>query len=578
MRKTSSLFSYKRNTYTHSEDDFLFSLDTSPDFHDPLSELNIFLSNEIKQVMRHCGHPKKWSPALEQELVTKIAPRFQNKFPQYRLGISALKKTWEKFNYYALQVQEQKNAISQNGKLNIHFLIKEHIKNSCIRSHTSSLPPYHQTHQIAIKISECIAIIDGVRPDISFLSKTIWGVHRNLLTTSYYGKSPYENYDKIDQLIIKTLLDITAKEPYLSQQDIEHRIKEHLFALRTLPSFSSLDTITCNISALLAHKLYPSSLLHMRFSSEDKIAIQRFIQRQIELCKLSIPSLTYPQVVRRVIALYHLASHLPRDIDESILRLAIQSIYPNQSQDRPILPQSIYAFIAAESALMKTENLCASVEHVVSSISSAYLETKSLPLIEKSEEDLLEILIWKILDEKENFLETLPYQIGKKMEEEIGSALIDNPSRDFASIVYAASQFFKKTRELTSKNWNEIEQKIHHWSIQSDMSSKWLSIDTKSLLLTLVRKRKSQEEICQEYLKAHPLLAFYIPELMVRITTLLKYVWYTEKNTYCAFDKFILWHIMHLPKETSINSIETLCTKMLPLFPLDKDHILSLKM
>ena len=67
--------------------------------------------------MQHCGSSRKWSLKIQEELLLKIAPDFQKRFPQYRLGISALKKTWEKVSYYSQQIQHQKEAITQDGPL-----------------------------------------------------------------------------------------------------------------------------------------------------------------------------------------------------------------------------------------------------------------------------------------------------------------------------------------------------------------------------------------------------------------------------------------------------------------------------
>jgi len=108
--------------------EFLSSVDDSPDFHDPFSDLNLFLSQKIMQEMRESGFAKKWCVKIQEELIEKITPEFQKKFPQYRLGISALRKTWEKIAYYSQQIRHQKEAITQDGKLNIHFFIKENLK------------------------------------------------------------------------------------------------------------------------------------------------------------------------------------------------------------------------------------------------------------------------------------------------------------------------------------------------------------------------------------------------------------------------------------------------------------------
>src|SRR3972149_10258635 len=54
------------------------SFEETSDFHDPYSDLNLFLSQKIKQEMQHCGSTKKWSHKIEDELIQKITPEFQS--------------------------------------------------------------------------------------------------------------------------------------------------------------------------------------------------------------------------------------------------------------------------------------------------------------------------------------------------------------------------------------------------------------------------------------------------------------------------------------------------------------------
>jgi len=65
---------------------------------------------------------------LQEKSIEKISPEFQRKFPQYRLGIVALKKTWSKIAYFSEPIQTQKGALTEEWKLNIHYLIKENLK------------------------------------------------------------------------------------------------------------------------------------------------------------------------------------------------------------------------------------------------------------------------------------------------------------------------------------------------------------------------------------------------------------------------------------------------------------------
>ena len=398
--------------------DFLSSIDESPDFYDPYSDLNLFLCQKIKQEMQHSNCSKKWSLKVQEELLKKITPDFQKKFPHYRLGVAALKKTWEKIALYLQQLQDKKDALTKEGKLNIDFFIKENLKQYLSLKNQAHLHPCHFAHQLALKMSEYIATIDGVRPKLDHLTKMIWCVQRHLLRDSSPKKheTPYDEYDKIDKLIVKTILEISAKEPQIGSNELEHKVKESLHSLHELPNFSSQDMLTANASALLAEKLYGSSTFHSSFFAEQKTAITRFIQRHSALCKTTIPAPQLTEQVRRIIALYTLASQLPKTVSEQEMREAIGACYPVAKMERPSLPQSLYAFIAAELVLMRNEEYCHSTQYVIDTIWAAYQETTVLPQFQSKESDILEIVIWKLLSETEGLLEKLPYRIGQRIE------------------------------------------------------------------------------------------------------------------------------------------------------------------
>jgi hypothetical protein len=222
--------------------DLLSAVDESPEFYDPYSDLNLFLSQQIKGELKQCDSSKKWSIKIQEDLLKKIAPLFQKKFPHYRLKLSALKKTWEKVTYYSQQIEHKKEAIAPDGKLNIPFLIKEHLKDYTSMHSPGHLHPSHYAHQMATKMSLCIAAIDGVRPQLDYLTKVIWAVQRHLLTgngTEQYS-SPYDDYDQIDKLIVKTILEIGAKYPQIDHNELKQKVKESLLSLHDLPSLDHI--------------------------------------------------------------------------------------------------------------------------------------------------------------------------------------------------------------------------------------------------------------------------------------------------------------------------------------------------
>lgn len=210
--------------------DPLDAIDELPDLHDPFSELSLFLSQKIKNEMHRFPNCKKWSLKLQEELIQKITPDFQKKFPRFRLGVSAVKKTWEKISYYAHQIQHEKEALTQEGKINIHFLIKQNLRASMQLKNICPMHPYHYVHQIAVKMSECIATVDGTRPKIDALTRLIWAVQKHLipkLPTEL--KTPSDPFDQMDKLIVKTILEITAKDPEISFHQLYECVKESIF-------------------------------------------------------------------------------------------------------------------------------------------------------------------------------------------------------------------------------------------------------------------------------------------------------------------------------------------------------------
>ncbi len=573
--------------------DLLHAVDESPEFYDPYSDLNLFLSQKIKQEMQHCSSSKKWSIKIQEDLLLKITPDFQEKFPQYRLGVSALKKTWEKVAYYSHQIEHQKEAIAVDGKLSIPFFIKENLKNYTSSRNLGAIHPSHYAHQLAIKMSECIATIDGYRPQLDHLTKMIWSIQRHLLSNGGLDQynSPYDEYDQIDKLIVKTILEVSAKDPQLGQNELEHKVKEILLSLHDLPSFSSLDLMTQNVSALIAEKLYGTSKFHTLFLAEQKTAINNFIRRHNSLCKTAEPSPQLHVLVRRIIALYTLSSGLPKTLTEEEVKAAALAVYPQRQDVRPNLCQALYAFISAEVMLMKSEEFCRSPTYVADAIWAAYKEATLLPLLQGAETDILEIAIWKSLSETEGMLERLPYRIGQRIEEEIAGILIENPTQSFAALVQETVDFFKRTRDLVQiKQWDDIEKKIHIWAIQGDMICRQVRLKSESTLLGMIRQKWKDTPsilphhtfvsgICQEYLKSYPELAPYSGQLSLRVWILYKYAWYSllGSDQESSFDRFLKWHACSLlfsgaalDQEHLVHQLEEIVRKTLPLIPFDR--------
>jgi hypothetical protein len=592
----SSLSLNKKKSSSPSLQEFLHPVDETPDFHDPYSNLSLFLSEKIKKEIEGNAPIQKWTLKLQEELIKKITPEFQKKFPQYRLGVTAVKKIWEKILFYTQQIQGKSEAVDQNGKLNINFFIKENLKQYFLQKTSSLLNPYHFASQIASKMSECIATLEGKKPKLDLLTQTIWSLQKHLLNSYPLQsfKTPYDKFDKVDTLVVKTILETTAKNPHIGMDDLEYKTKESLQALHDLPRLSSLEQTTCNVSALLAEKLYATSPFHILFFTEQKEAICHFLKKHTSLYKNNLAAPHLPGLVRRITALYSLASQLPKDTAEETFLEAVTATFTG-AKERPPLPQSTYAFISAELCLLKGGENPLELSEVKTALFEAYQNTFSLPILNEKDKGLLEVVIWKILSESEEFLEKLPYRIGQKIEEEIAYILIDNPNKSFSSIVHETVQFFLKVKELTEhKNWKSSDKKIHLWCLQNDMLCRSIKINLDTPLASMIQKKWENlnwevshtsfvSEICQEFLQKFPGTTIYMAQLNSKVWTLYKYMWFTNFSMpkESSFDRFLKWHILFLKKQENneeklLKQLEEVCKKSLPLMPFDLKHSRSL--
>jgi hypothetical protein len=584
----------KKNASASS--DFLYPVDETPDFHDPYSALSLFLSHKIKREIPKGETAPKWSLKIQEELIRKIMPEFQKKFPQYRLGVSAVKKIWEKVLFYTGQIQGKVEAINPDGKLNINFFIKENLKQYLQHKVSSFLHPSQFAHQVAAKMSDCIATLEGTMPKLDLLTQTIWALQKHLLKNYSLtaNKTPYDEFDKIDKLIVKTILETTAKHPYIPMEELEYKTKEALQALHDIPDFSSTGKITCNVSAILAERTYANSSIHLLFAGKQKEAIYEFITRHSSLYKNGLTAPRLPDLVRRLSALYTLASQLPKEIAPDLLDKAIQASFYGDTK-KPELAQSVYAFISAELWLIRGMNLTSSLEEAKTAIFRAYQNASALPILQEENREFITIIIWKTLSETEGFLEKLPYRIGQKIEEEIANRLIEDPSKDFSSIVHETIHFFEKVKELTeSKKWSESSKKIHIWCLQNDMLCRCIKLDLSTPLAQIIQNKYASapkipshfsfvSEVCQEFLRKFPSMTPYIGQLNSKAWILYKHLWFTSfaNPEESSFDRFLKWHILFLQngedtQEVILQKLEEICKSCLPLIPFDHKHASSI--
>lgn len=307
--------------------ELLDSLDEVPEFHDPYSELNLFLSQKVKKEMRHCSNSKKWSPQLQDQLVHKITPEFQEKFPKYRLGTTALKKTWEKVHFFSTQIQEKKEALTQDGRLNVSFFIKENLKTTTRVQNTCHIHPCHYAHQLAVKMSECIAVVDGIRPKLDELTRTIWSLQRHLIPrlSPEHFKSPYDENEKVDKLIVKSLLEINVKHPEISQAELSFHIQKRLIQLRHVTSAYNANQMKKMLAALHADQCHYTNQRMERTLERIPYPTAKCLKGQLAAVTLDNPHLGPEQVTEEAFAFFEKASRALEDLEEEEIERKIQN-------------------------------------------------------------------------------------------------------------------------------------------------------------------------------------------------------------------------------------------------------------
>lgn len=590
-------------SYPHPESDELpTSIGTphspSQGFHNPFSDLNLFLSTQIKREIEKQGSTTQWSGKIEADLLSKILPEFKQKFPKYSLGASSLKKVWEKVSHYYEKIYKQKGALHSNGKLNLKFMIRESLK-SCTDAPSS--PPYSYAQELASKLCEYIATIEGKRPEFLQLTKVIWAVQKHLLKnlSVLNAKSPFEEYDQTDKLIVKTLLEVNASEEALDIGSLRRKVSKELTAYAGVKTLIKRSELTSTLSMVLAQKLYSTSLIDFSFSIKEKKSIETFIRYQIGLSENN-QTLTndshHVELIQRILALYEITQELPRNLDESFLRKTIQHVQTHLSDKNcrftEEMDKALFVFINAEMHLMDEHKSFVDLEALESTIVQAYHQALKLPPLSSKQKELFELLTWKVVEETGNLLDDIPLDTLKLLQREVGNTVIDAPHQPFRRLLGNALQFFKKVQGLdfTSKF---LEEKIEVWATQNDMLIRFVHFDPQTPFVKMLKdlwgktnpneSNVNHETFIKHTLKhalqVFPLLLPFEDELRTRLWILYKHLWYTTFTDGCqsTYENFLMWHRVqlshHYPdwsSEKVEESLQKLSKELIPLAPFEQ--------
>ncbi|MEM7175680.1 MAG: hypothetical protein AAF443_07130 [Chlamydiota bacterium] len=580
-----------------------YSIDETGDFYDPFSDLNLFLAQKIKTEVAQAGSPKQWSAAIESKLLSSILPEFKHKFPKYRLGKHALKKIWDKVVYYYERVHGQKEAIRPDGQINLSFMIRENLKST--DSLPKDLPPHTYAYQIAVKISECLATLDGKRLSIDYLTKLIWAVQKHLQTDliAIQSKPPYEEYDNLDKLIVKTMLEAIALRPLSSPKALKKQLRSHFESMVKVAALARKNQLTATLSMVLAQTL-ESNPATATFPA-TKTALQSFIDYHIDLSRhnqtLSANTHTI-ELVQRILSLYAIATYLPKTIDPQTLTSAVRYVHSlvedHSFSSSAGVESALLVFIHAEMHLINDQKKFSSSSEIEDQILTAYKKATALPPLNSSSHDQIERLIWQSVAENQQLLETFDPDLSALIEKELGNLLIDHPHQTFRQVISHAVRFFSQIHTLfndsatASSFWTLWEEKVEVWVAQNTMLCRFIHFDEKNPLFEQLiehwkthsngdfsLKNLSLREVERTMTLSFPILQPFSQQLRTRLWILVCYLWYTKLSSVreSSYDRFLKWHFALAELESPTRSeqeiaqaVERLAAEIVPLIPFHK--------
>ncbi|MCF7852876.1 MAG: hypothetical protein K9M07_06515 [Simkaniaceae bacterium] len=553
----------------------LLPIDEAEDFFDPFSKLNAYLSKRVKEAIDSKNCTTFEEAFANQCLLNYILPEFQEQFPQYRIGETALKRVWNTVTSYYNSMKTRPDLFNANGKIDLFKLIREAINQFDLNQSFHSQHPYSLAHRIAKQVAECCLILNDEQISIENLTSLVWSVMQHLIPRK---NTKPQNLGSLTHPIDTKLADLTLKHSHLCQN--QQQLYDTLFSSLSPYQLLSQDIdLQRAVSATAAKLKKPTLKIFHTFSKKTLLGIEGFLKEQIHRYLCHSQSLSHLGIVERVISLYRLTAGLEDSFAQSQLEDAIQYIYSlstNQFTPRSSnLTASIYAFINSELVLIKGQKQTNPLKDILSILMDAYETTCYFPKLNEDEIEDLFVWTYDLIENEIQALKSIPSELYSVLENEVKSYFICQPHDSFLTTVLDCTKYLSRLRESFLTFGHQLEEELKNrceiFSHQNDLCASLLPIPNHPLIQmiqTYLPQRidlpRLIKEYKKDYLKQHPEINFISDALDHEIAAHMKIVWYGQRRN-CSkstYHLFLKWH-----SATPTVNLEHLSNQKLPLVP-----------
>lgn len=574
------------------------TFDTIQSIKDPFSDLSLFVAKKMKEEIIKTPRGTPLSSHLSSVLLEQLSSEIKRRFPKYTLGNSVLKSAWDKVQYYLRLVSDQRSLWTGNGTLSIPMMVRQNFHNRISTlSLKSASDQFNQAEEVALSISECVAALDHMRPDLAYITRFSYqiGSHfypkKELLT-----KSPFE-IDAYDRFFTRLILE--ESHLMLSCEKMVHRIKDLSDAYRKTLSLSMAE-MRSSLCILYAEKLYEKCLLRKTIGSH-LAKLESFIDEQVQ--KRS----DIDRLIPAFSALFSLCATHHHTLVKAQLEssLKAEQLHPHHilSPYHPLLSRELYSYLQSELSSLKAARISRPLETLIKRLVHLLDKIGQLPKLGKERDEILEMLFWRSFA-KFHLKEPVEGEAKNILTSELGRTLVQHPSFSFQEVIRSTSRTLRDLQQLqlepliqcdpfAAKNkmspGEKLYRKLFLLTSQGDLLFKTAYPHPDDFYLKLVAKKwksmKMDEQnvdhaafvdiLTQNQMKEQPLLRSFKEELEKRIWLSYKCFWYQmlSSGEERSFDRLKKWSFAELTtrnkKEPSMEEVDFFLRQRVPYIPFD---------